>query len=882
MKLDNRIKNVYEFAKNYQSKHNTIGVSNIYLIETYDVEGNKTSESYGMNLMTDYGFKCRYSNGTAFPQKVYVGEGTDTSFDKTSSTMLSVLFSGLVATTVDTTIYYNFPMFYSKGENLGDGLITTIAQFIKVKYPFNITGISDDTRITEYGIGESYDKLWTHSFVYDIKGDRTSVIKKPNEELYITIFFCCSYYENLIINNYENNIYTVMTTANYMFNGMYPYKICTFKRDNVNVSREISANTKTAIIDSSITNVTTASNFTVTDSNEDAHGYIDGWGYYTDGFLILEPQYLDTPETFTLSNLHSLKPMNEDGFSLKFGDKDCVPITQMDVTSVKLFNHKTNAWDNNVTYYNSSDHIYDETPMSTTFAKSLYYSNNDEISKLYVYQNIRPNDPIVKLNTSVSTVYATDKYWISPNQASNDWIFISDFNNIPTEARTKRYWITNTNQSNINPIRQSGYFYISNSIDSSNSGFTTYSQFATTNRKYGSYALYDNYENGFYVQDNVVFVPNKGLSFTVGNSGSTSNDHMGFGRWLITINSSTSFYATDMSGVSTTGTTPTPLTMTPEFTTSTNLLTQCYRTDSTKGIVCLHSLKSNQVCILDLRNDTVSMTMKDSKMSCAIWGTTRVAYIPTDVNEIRIYDTITSSDVLSIPFPEGVTTVSFMYGHTNYVWFTDGSTYSYVIDISGSSISACVNVVNINSNLPYTKMTAVDDLLILYRYDTTSVDTCYYIRTDSADNVKNPQTMKDFAEKLKYNNGNGRMSIILRYVQNKTLAMFVLQGWYKSNSSSDKSGMAINIYDIGQYLNDKTMVDYQEYGNNRSIALYGENVIYNGSISSPMINWMPIEIKGTTKTISAVNTYKRIENKQWSVQFTNSPVFIGKPPGKQN
>ena len=55
-----------------------------------------------------------------------------------------------------------------------------------------------------------------------------------------------------------------------------------------------------------------------------------------------------------------------------------------------------------------------------------------------------------------------------------------------------------------------------------------------------------------------------------------------------------------------------------------------------------------------------------------------------------------------------------------------------------------------------------------------------------------------------------------------------------------------------------------------------------GCYWSPYENNLMLSITGTTKTISAYNGQKALTNKQWSVEFSNVPLFNGPPPGKQN
>ena len=50
---------------------------NLYLLQTTDRDGNITGEAYGMNLITNWGFKEIYTSGNSYGNyRIYIGNGT--------------------------------------------------------------------------------------------------------------------------------------------------------------------------------------------------------------------------------------------------------------------------------------------------------------------------------------------------------------------------------------------------------------------------------------------------------------------------------------------------------------------------------------------------------------------------------------------------------------------------------------------------------------------------------------------------------------------------------------------------------------------------------------------------------------------------------------
>lgn len=893
---DDTYNRAMEFVKNFKQIHP--GISNIYVFTSTDKDGNIIDEKYGMNLMTNYGFREVYGNNKTFSGdelNLYVGSGLSeiTVEDKS---MESVAFNGLAATKSNKDHAYGYPMYYSAGENDGEGLISLISRFLICYYPNNITNFPDPVYISEYGLGTGYGSLYTHSHVYDLTGSLASITKYPDNKLTITVYVCMSFFEHLIQDGWSekydhrtagtfNNKYTIITKNQRMFNRMFDSNLYTYRKTD---TQDRTANCSRTI-DSATDNVYTLSTlmaaFTMYDGYAADSGYIDGFVQWYTGFHTMEPQFLPEPEEVHLLPFYSDAPYSYKGFSDRFGKivsssswakAKYPPITTLFDVEVNLFNYRTGEWDNKVDVYNPDDKWYNEMSMLTSFAQPIYYSNKGEILTAYVYQNLRPDDPITHISSNIITVYATDKYW-----DYSSWIWINDYNNLPEKARTAKYWITNTNSASLTVYRESDCFQLLEKGTNRN-GFETYQEFNQVN---GCYSCCGNYDYGWYMNNNKVYVPNTRLTFNIGASGTTATESMTYGRWLITFNSvSNKYFITDMTDVIN-GTIPTSVEYTIPYTTgdetaiNVNSLTGCYRTKTDTGIICMQAISYNKAHVIDLRGEAPRQLVFNWKRSAAIWGTNKIAYIPTDANEIRIYDMDTNSDNgVPIQIPEGSANVVLMFGHTNYLWFSDCSSYAYGVDLRDRIPQGCENSIQF-SDLQYVKMTCVDDVLIIYRYNQLNIGNAYYIRIPY--NILQPKSLSELEPGT--SSLTSRIDFNICYLQENTLALLITRGY---TSNSGHPGSQNRVVDFGRFLLTDEVSTWTYTDNDLpQVILYGENLIWKTRQKGPMINWLGIKLDGKTNTISALNKIKRVSNKQWFVSFTNTPMWgyeitgKGTPPG---
>lgn len=912
---DETLERAMKFVDNMKQTHP--GISNLYVFTSVDKNGNIVDEKYGMNLMTNNGFQKMFAdnNITSFDGdslNLYVGTGGSTAVpDKTDTTIFNVAFNGTAATKTGTgtskTKEYNYPIYFSPSETPGHGIITLISKFMKVYYPANITGYAGMTiRLDEYGLGLAYNNIFTHSRIYDQNGTPTYMNKEDDHELWITVYMCLSFLEEVILDGWNYNRFIAITQNNIMYSRMgWNSKCYIYKRYNKRVSPG-------AIVEQHIDTSSAdryklsmkAPEWTMYDGTSDMQGYFDGFMLSTDGFLMVEPQFLPEPENVTYTNLWSNDPTTYTGFADKFGmvpattdnySKEQYPqLTSLTNAKAYLYDWKTHDWTCEIDVYNPDAKWYDETPSQKTVALPIYYYNAGTMKTGYLYQNIRPDDPILSVTSGAITLYATNKYW-SPS-ASNDntdpdagWVWIRDYSNIPENCRSARYWISNTDSDSIKFVRASDCFKLLEK-GTNVTGYVSYEEgeFPMVN---SAAEQCDNYEYGWFKRRDVVYVPAQHRTFN--NIGPSTSETMTYGKWMIIFgnSSNSSITIADMSATASSGILN-PTTLVLNFTASNiNTLTDTYRTESGTGYICIQSISTQEAIILDLTGSSVVQILKPWKMSCCIWGTNKAAYITTTSGDDFVYIRNLVNDTQDgnpIPFPSGTTSIPMLFGHTGYVWMA-GPSLGAVADIStGVTQAASVSAVYDSTNLYAVKMTCVDEVFIIYRYNNITISDAIYIQlTDPTSG----SVMTDF------NRSNDRrgsyISIFLRYVNkyqangvdHAGLALVIVRSW--TNTSTQPNGADNNLYDFGQYLTRSpksidgiAQLSHATNNNMTGYIMYGESIIYRMRTKIPIANLMPIKLLGKTRTITATNNIKHMSDKSWLISFNNDPLWNGKPPGR--
>ena len=371
MAFDPLFSRVMEFGKN---KRPESGLSNLYVAQTIDQDGNVTSETYGMNTFTNYGFARFFYNNDAWPHQMYIGRGNEVgSFSFLQDPHLIEPITTACDNTRNTTIDYKYPMYFYDAGNLA----TCVCKFQVSTFNEVVDGISDDVSIYEYGIGSAINQLWTHSWVYDISGAQTFITKHMNEKLVITVYFCMTYNISLITNGWNEGRYTVITTLE-KFLGTRTGDVNMTESNAGIYQRYNRANaygrtfTRSMLSDNQITKYTNLNEFEILNQTGTNNGYLDGFYNYTSGFLTMEPQVLNTPEAFDIV----VQNQYDDFYSTAFADlmgRDVsgyqMPFTQANIQHMYLYNRHTRSYSTEIPFINDPNRWYDESPMMTNIRR---------------------------------------------------------------------------------------------------------------------------------------------------------------------------------------------------------------------------------------------------------------------------------------------------------------------------------------------------------------------------------------------------------------------------------------------------------------------------------------------------------------------------------
>ena len=960
-----------------QTKQSPLGLGNLYYMRTIDRDGNVTSESYGMNMFTNYGFSRYFSNNDSWPHYLYIG---DNEYDATLSLTANNSGSGHklfhqetlqhdLDSARNTTIDYNYPMWYYEipGSNPTKGIVTLVCKFMQGTFDYTIDGVSEDISIREYGIGSSATQLWTHSWAYDIQGRNTTVTKTPNERLVIDVYFCMSYETSIITDGFANGRYCGLTTMKlFLDHRMTPTNTGTYCIDNSFTHRTKDVQ-KSIISNNTQTMTTTVSNVILLNTNEANQGYIDGWYFVAPGSLILEPQSLDVNheeqfETEVWIDLpYEITDKLPSRLSEIFGKKSVtnqIPITQLTMKSNDgdgLWLYDAKHGENvapyriSVPYQNNDNHWYTETSLQSAFALPIYTTNqSNAIEQNYLYINTHPEDPIVKFDnpSGITMVYGTNEYW---NKIGGAWTWISNPANVQQSAQQCKFYITNTNQASLNPVRESIPFTVlpsSGEMKSYSFTLTLGRDVYTVTAVASNVESCSNSDHWVVCKRNEVIRLKDGTIHTMNVSGVTVNSthyHYAYDKIILTVlyNTQNNVVITNLENIDAIHSIYLNLFTTGLFSyyNSGYCSPDCtFRSESNTGLICFQRVADvgtyPECVVVDLtRRESGSQnpficTKFNAKMACAIYDTTvnkrqRIAYLSTDPTpKVKVYD-FTQGDVtytLNLPMSGTTSLTDFhvMWALNDDIYASNGSTWTWHWNISGADPDldgeVCTNIMTLCSSIAdarYITITAVDDLMIIYRYSmsgyaTNNFNRIFYTKASDPSTIYN---LSDF----NLSSNPRHISLLylkLQYIEDHTLALVF--EFINENSDWDSSKgyyyyKRKGIIDLGQYLYPPTGQSpivkiksyisgslYQNYPVQNSIDVgglswfvIGENILI-GNKQAPLAYFMPMYLKGRTRTITAFNHIKSLSNKSFTMSYTNqAPVSWpsdenGYPIGNKN
>lgn len=447
------------------------GMHNLYLLQSVDKDGNVTEEKYGINVMTDLGFQAYYSVRD-YESSVYcfLGDG-----DGEPSTSDATLFHQTITTvgTWNNDERYECPMLYNKDT----GIISGMLFYGKFWWDYNLTGIETDVPVTEIVLTTQnktpvVDAL-VHTKIFDIDGNPSTITKKPNQKLYISIFWVANVHEDIINKKYSEQQFLMLdprcfiaykcnrhdtnnTFLNYYQSRKEAYNLMRFRdkgsvyslymtTDESDVRKmSFTANSEIFTEKRDFIDMTIATMRNVAKNYDYSYSGLNYHHWVCDNipFIMFKMDKMKTSETlesdcvytnsFTSAYLTNTFGLNFDTNSRQ-GE---LPVTDFKITDLKMYNRITHAWDVEVPYVDGEG-----VEFSNSFIVYMTFNMNLEgvDRELRVWTNSDTSVDILSFNDPGMVMYATDKYW-----DTDTYVKIDNISDIEPELRNKRYYVTTT------------------------------------------------------------------------------------------------------------------------------------------------------------------------------------------------------------------------------------------------------------------------------------------------------------------------------------------------------------------------------------------------------------------------------------------------------
>ena len=502
------------FAKNYNALHpvtfddSSPHLNNIYQIRKVDRDGNVTGEYFGKNLITDWGMTNVIGSfeKTGSTYRLAISAGTDVTRGNSSLVNVTRSINDSIwrgSTDHDKLVTQFTPITYDPNTGLTTQYIAFADRNIEYIIDYNNGNIGGQP-VTFRDIGIAVTRsgdsnLITHSLIYDVNGQQTTIVKQPDERLLIKAYFGVSINLANVIGALEtNNIPAVISPAGFIaliFKQMQYCGTVFYTSRNIYGMRPIEINGSK--LHRLYTTLATYDNENIQEKWARERLYNTATGELTTNSYILEPQYvidrgfisrmimsdcryyenygssqkwtwckgmviqlsqasgfaMSTPESFeqtimtnvtdnTFDEATGFQKSNNSSEPDRNGYRGRLPMDQLDVTSMKVYDYSQHDW---VTETYAQDATLDYShSMYDHFAVWYRYSYNGAVYERYIFVNDRTAYPIIRFDTSL-LVWATDTYWdpstyTSVNTAS-----------VQASVSKKKYYIT-TDRTGINPV----------------------------------------------------------------------------------------------------------------------------------------------------------------------------------------------------------------------------------------------------------------------------------------------------------------------------------------------------------------------------------------------------------------------------------------------
>lgn len=487
------------------------GLGNVYHLYTENEKGEITSEAFGKNVITDYGLlhiHTYYSQSanTTSGYKIWIGNSTEQPTLESSS--MTSLVSNKSATRYADGLGegLSYQTRYPGRFIPEKGLFVQNVKIAKQYFDYNIpdaNGVTliEPVTITEIGLGEKSTELVSHALIYNSNGQVSSIVKKPNEKLFVTIYWQGAVPIAYIENNWSKDIATFIEPAVFAlpyrehiawcigytarskhtnrsdisYNTYYDYNgmatpVNHVSKYNATMSTPNKLYEKNKSYVSSVTVVNDSYVFEVYNYygniQLDSRYHYDGYAYADRDYALYsflqkfieqpEPEEFDVINVFTdtFNNPNFNKALGMGNRELSYPNTNInyfyhpygmLPMTQADFKSITRYNHSTKAWDIEEEFFNVPDINYDNSAFTIScrlwIEDNLNTGNGGTSFRVFCNPNYKTRK-IISFSNSGITIYATDTYW-----DISSYEMIPNLSVIPEELSQKRYYCVKKNSA---------------------------------------------------------------------------------------------------------------------------------------------------------------------------------------------------------------------------------------------------------------------------------------------------------------------------------------------------------------------------------------------------------------------------------------------------
>lgn len=480
MSDNNTPDSVKRFIRNYGMKHpGSFGCPhNVYHLIAEDRDGNIVNEAFGINVMTDTGFQRSYKETSGYEKysdRMYLGDGVFQTIDPASTELVHAIDT-TYATMINGVAEHMYTEWVPEKES-------NLVQFRLCSGWFDYTQWDVDKTVTEIGISSgaysSINSLKYHAAIYNAEGEKSSFVKKVNEKLTINVYarcmvpivkivneswdrgICCAIRSDAMFQQYTGDYWNTMRTT------CYSYDWSVAGGDNSDIKKPDNGSITDHVYS---TNAVLPINIFIDGKTQYISECIFS-SYYPGNFYNMQfesymifSSKVRTPspvafqnddirtENFKSPSLRHVYAARHENNDDNYG---ILPMTNMHISSLKMFDIQANDWNINVPFTESTSYLeasYEHLRLMIRENNWITFMNDHMWHSVFI--NEAPQYPIKCIENCGRTMYCTDTYW-----DSSSWELIENTSNISRTQGAKRFFIMfETDFPNNETDRRVGYY----------------------------------------------------------------------------------------------------------------------------------------------------------------------------------------------------------------------------------------------------------------------------------------------------------------------------------------------------------------------------------------------------------------------------------------